>query len=153
MKDKNGRVLKVGTQFFTTYRCGLYTVTSLSDDESYMTAGNGEGTGFGYDQETFLKEMPDAVIVRSWKEMAQQALDVQNASNLSGVVHTFSNIISEVRYRLESEGKKSTDKVNQHPICILFSDKIAHLTGTQFLGHDEVTKAYKWAHDIIENRL
>lgn len=87
---------------------------------------------------------------RTWKSMAQEALQVQDACNLSGVVHSFSRIITEVRARLELEGKLSTEVVNQHPVCVLFSDKVAHLTGTQSFGGDSVTNAYKWAHSQLE---
>lgn len=83
---------------------------------------------------------------RIWKSMAQEALDVQDACNLSGVVHSFSRIITEVRNRLELDGTIGTEAVNRHPVCILFSDKIAHLTGTQMLGNDAVANAYRWAH-------
>jgi hypothetical protein len=77
---------------------------------------------------------------------AQQALDVQNACNLSGVVHTFSRVMTFL-WDLDLGG---TDAVNTHPIARLYADKIAHLTGTQTLGNDATQDAYRWAYDLIE---
>lgn len=41
-----------------------------------------------------------------------------------------------------------TDARNQHPVAILWADKIAHLTGTQNFDNDVVTKAYAICHDL-----
>jgi hypothetical protein len=65
---------------------------------------------------------------KSMKELAQEALDVQNACNLSGVVHGFSRAISRLRELLPNAG---TDEINSHPICVAWADKIASLTGIQ----------------------
>jgi len=56
------------------------------------------------------------------------ALMVQDACNLSGVVHTFSGIISKIWDEANAR-KEGTDWVNHHPICRLFAEQIAHLTG------------------------
>jgi len=85
---------------------------------------------------------------RNIRELAQNAIDVQDAVNLSGVVHSFSRDISRLRTILQDfEGEKfSTTKLNQHPICILYSSKIASLTnsetGTAF------SYAYNWCKDV-----
>ena len=50
---------------------------------------------------------------RSLKELAQEALDVQDACNLSGVVHGWSRSISELRANLGGAG---TDDINNHYI-------------------------------------
>lgn len=55
------------------------------------------------------------------------AMDAQDACNLTGVVYEFSRIISEIRNEANKLGK-GTDWVNNHPICVAFSDKIRHLT-------------------------
>lgn len=59
---------------------------------------------------------------------AQAALDVQNAVNLSGVVHTFSKILSEVLWPVSSKMGAGTYWVNQHPITQLFVAKLADLS-------------------------
>ena len=86
-------------------------------------------------------------IPRTWKQLATEALQVQDACNLSGVVISFANIIKEVRVLLESEAIYSTDRVNRHPICILFSSKIASLTGSEL--DRSFSDAYGWAKDLV----
>jgi len=81
----------------------------------------------------------------TWRELAVQALNVQDACNLSGVVHGFARTIGDVRALLEAEGKGGTDAVNNHPVCRLWADKVASLTGTQGGGSTEIEEAYKWA--------
>lgn len=77
------------------------------------------------------------------KQLAREALDVQNACNLSGVVHGFSRAISHLRALLPDAG---TDEINHHPICILWADKISSLTGTQaIMSITTITAAYLWA--------
>lgn len=59
--------------------------------------------------------------------MAQSALDVQNACNLSGVVRSFAEITSAMR----TEHGMDTPTCNRHPVCILFAHKIADMVGVQ----------------------
>lgn len=63
------------------------------------------------------------------KEAAQMALDVQDACNLSGVVHSFSRVMALLSEESNRLGK-GTDWKNKHPIAVLFSDKIASLTNS-----------------------
>lgn len=74
------------------------------------------------------------------REWAQQALNVQDACNLSGVVHTFGRMMTELH-----EQNHGTDWINQHPLAVLFSDKVDHLTGTQGLWASTTSWAYAWA--------
>lgn len=83
---------------------------------------------------------------KTMKDLAREALAVQDACNLSGVAHGFARALGELRTLLPSAG---TDAINHHPIAVLWADKVAHLTGTQDLGNDRVTKAYSWAHDEV----
>jgi hypothetical protein len=78
-------------------------------------------------------------------QLAQDALDVQNACNLSGVVHGFSRAMSDLCQLVSG-----TDARNNHPICILWADKIAHLTGTQELGSSVVMRAYDVCYDLAK---
>jgi hypothetical protein len=87
--------------------------------------------------------------MKTLKELAQESLDVQNASNLSGVVHGFSRAITDLRAHLESEPGFSTYKLNVHPICQLWSDKIASLTNTQSFN-DVTADAYMAVRKIVE---
>jgi len=87
---------------------------------------------------------------KSIQQLAQEALDVQDACNLSGVVHGFSRAITDLRAVLIQAGIMScgTDVINQHPICVLWADKIAHLTKTQVCGNDRVSDAYQEVHNM-----
>lgn len=84
--------------------------------------------------------------MRTYEELIKEALDIQNASNLSGVVHTFSRAITDLREILSKEGKFSTEAMNGHPVSILYSSKIASLT----MSEDKFHYAYSWSLDMIE---
>lgn len=86
--------------------------------------------------------------MRTMKDLAQRALDVQAACNLSGVVISFADDIRDLRKILQAEGTCSTDTVNTHPMCVLYSTQIAFLSGTSATGcerSEEWSKAYNWA--------
>jgi hypothetical protein len=84
--------------------------------------------------------------MRTMKELAQKALDCQDAVNLSGVVHSFSRAITELWEIARAEGWEGTAKINRHPVCLLFSSKIASLTYSE--SSEEFHKAYEWAKDL-----
>jgi hypothetical protein len=65
---------------------------------------------------------------RTIEQLAQEALNVQNACNLSGVVHSFSSVISDL-WLIANQNNQGTKWINEHPISILFADKIAQLVG------------------------
>ena len=58
----------------------------------------------------------------------RRAREVQDACNLSGVVHSMDETMSDLWAMARALGK-GTDWVNNHPICRLYASKIAHLTG------------------------
>ena len=60
------------------------------------------------------------------KQDYEDALMVQSACNLSGVVHSFSEILSRLVKEAQEQGK-GTDWINTHPICVLFAEQIKHL--------------------------
>jgi hypothetical protein len=62
---------------------------------------------------------------RTMKELAQEALDVQNASNLSGIVFGWAR--SMKRFNELNPGI-GTDARNRHPIHVLWASKMASLT-------------------------
>ncbi len=87
--------------------------------------------------------------MKTIKDLAQEAINVQDACNLSGVVHGFSRAITDLRAHLEQEPGFSTDKLNTHPICILWSDKIASLTGST---SDAIFgQAYRTCQDLCQD--
>jgi hypothetical protein len=79
---------------------------------------------------------------RTMAELALSALQVQDACNLSGVVHSFSAVLKQLWALLDSEGKAATTDINEHPISKLYADKIASLAGVQNVSMTEYAKAY-----------
>ncbi len=68
-------------------------------------------------------------------QLINEAIAVQNACNLSGVVHSFSKIMDRLwKLKRESGESFSTTDINRHRICRLFASKIQSLTGDVELG-------------------
>jgi hypothetical protein len=65
------------------------------------------------------------------QQAAQQALDVQNACNLSGVLASFKEIVHEVIWPEARRLGKGTEFVNTHPIATLFLSKLTSLNGCE----------------------
>lgn len=90
---------------------------------------------------------------RTMADLANEAIRVQDACNLSGVVHSFSRSISRLRVLLREQGRESTEDVNTHPICQLWADKIASLACMpsyrgSHTGH--YAKAFSDVHDLAQ---
>ncbi len=68
------------------------------------------------------------------------ALNIQDACNLSGVVHEFSRVL-ETLWTEAREQKRGTDYVNTHILSKLYAAKIAELAGVTF--GDGVSEAYR----------
>lgn len=71
--------------------------------------------------------------------LAKEALAVQDAVNLSGVVHSYSHAMSKL-WKLADARKVGSDWVNHHPVAQAFADKCASLAGVQ-----GVTPEAMWA--------
>lgn len=89
--------------------------------------------------------------MKTMKELAQEALDVQNACNLSGVVHGMSRVMTTL-WEHAKEQKQGTDWVNTHPCAILWAHKICHLTKIEHIGMPNIDKAYDWAYEQINQK-
>jgi len=63
---------------------------------------------------------------RTLQTLAREALRVQDACNLSGVVHSFARAISRLR---ALEPTLGTDQINRHPIVVAWCSKVADLSG------------------------
>jgi hypothetical protein len=74
------------------------------------------------------KRKPDPTPSRSLRELAQEAVMVQDASNLSGVVHGFSRAMTELHDIVFSQPGASTDDLNRHPIAQAWAYKIYDLS-------------------------
>lgn len=58
----------------------------------------------------------------------QTALDIQDATNLSGVVHQFSRDMRRICEEIRAAGG-NTKHINRHPVCRLYAEQIAWLAG------------------------
>jgi hypothetical protein len=73
----------------------------------------------------------------------QNAIDVQDACNLSGVVFSFAVVMQKICNQAVAEGK-GTDWKNQHPIAIMFAEKIQSLASNDcYLAGNEAWKICK----------
>lgn len=81
---------------------------------------------------------------RTLRDLCQDVLSVQDACNLSAVVHAWSRSIIRLRQVLDNPG---TEVVNNHPINLLYADKVAHLTGMQSFG--QTKNNYSNAYDYV----
>lgn len=70
------------------------------------------------------------------KELAQEAINVQDACNLCGVAQAFARAMVDL-----GEHTSGTDERNNHPIARVWADKIAHLAGTQ-LNEPAIVRAH-----------
>ena len=78
----------------------------------------------------------------------QNALDVQSASNLSGVVLQFARDMKRINEEVRASGG-GTEQVNKHPVCRLYAEQIAWLTGAGGLDPD----TYRQAHDACQRKV
>jgi hypothetical protein len=89
------------------------------------------------------------------QQAAKEAIDCQNAANLSGVLDSFHRVVMDVIWPEARRQGKGTDFVNTHPVVYLFLDKLTSLNHRQCLCHDNMdnyheayTKAQEMAAEI-----
>jgi len=78
----------------------------------------------------------------------QRAIDVQDACNLSGVVHSLAEVLPRIR-----EDNPGTAHVNRHPIVVLYVSKLSSLSGAQFNEMEAFSQAYQAAQTAIDNEV
>ena len=66
--------------------------------------------------------------------LAEKALQVQDACNLSGVIHTWSDVMTALWKIAHEQGQGGTQWVNTHPIAFLFAYKAMALAGYEPLS-------------------
>jgi len=71
-----------------------------------------------------------------------EALRAQDACNLSGVVHSLSQHLTESIWPEVRAKNGGTDDVNSHPAVILFVNQILYLSTGQCVDIDVYKKAY-----------
>ena len=76
------------------------------------------------------------------------AIEVQDASNLSGVVFQFARDMKVICEEVRQNGG-GTDAINHHPVCRMYAEQIAWLAGA---GSCANHRTYLRAHDECERR-
>lgn len=72
----------------------------------------------------------------------QRAIDVQDACNLSGVAISFAGVMKKICAEANKVGE-GTEWKNTHPISILYTNKMASLTGECVSGGVVFHQAYE----------
>lgn len=85
---------------------------------------------------------------RTLAELAREALQVQDACNLSGVVHGFSRAVRRLR---EVCPELDSNTIRTNPVVLLWVDKLSDLVGR--VDTVELHNAYRWCEQAIHNRL
>lgn len=67
-------------------------------------------------------------MARPIAQLAQEALDSQDACNLSAVVSTFQRALEDLWQHAQAGGH-GTDWVNQHPVTKAYVSKLSSLSG------------------------
>ncbi len=83
------------------------------------------------------------------KNIYENALFIQGACNLSGVVHQFSRDMEVICEESRKLGTGTLER-NTHPVVLLYVDKLAHLCGLQST-EAPITKLSK-AFDVCEKK-
>lgn len=78
--------------------------------------------------------------MRSLSELAREAIQIQDACNLSGLVHGWSRSVTELRKNLPDA---STERINTHPINRLWVSKLFSLAAPVFVDGDGYGLAYR----------
>lgn len=88
-------------------------------------------------------DMNDDFQEQTLRKMYKDAILVQDACNLSGIVISFARVMSDLRALFPSKG---TEFFNTHPIAVLYADKIKSLTGDDFEGAYKEAQKYESSH-------
>lgn len=87
--------------------------------------------------------------MKTLPELAQEVLAVQDACNLSGVVHSWSRAISSLRELMPTAG---TEAINRHPINKLWAAKVADLTGLGVLSEGLLSTAWTTVSEMATSK-
>jgi phosphate/sulfate permease len=84
------------------------------------------------------------------QQAAQQAMDVQGACNLSGVVFSFAEVMRAICNGLPNAG---THARNTHPIVTLFLLKLCELNGCGTTLHESYERAWTECQALAQLQL
>ena len=82
------------------------------------------------------------------KQAAQSALDVQNACNPSGVIHSLAEIVKDVLWPEAIRLGKGSRWVGQHPIVTMYLLKLSEMNGCGSTLHESYEPAEKACQEL-----
>lgn len=89
---------------------------------------------------------------RTMQDLVRNALQVQNAVNMSGIVYSFAKDISRLRALMNEQlgNMFSTDKLNKHPVCIMYTSKLESLCHAE---HGTFYRnAQEWCEQVLKQK-
>jgi hypothetical protein len=89
--------------------------------KTYTLSEIRDGTGFAPDTR-FAVVAPESA-----PRVYSDALAVQSASNLSGIVLSWARIMTALNAQARASGQMVS--LNRHPVNVLFAEQVYHLTG------------------------
>lgn len=82
-------------------------------------------------------------------EMCKEALDVQNACNLSGICHGLARRLPAIWEEARAMNK-GTEYVNTHPVVVLFLAQMVHLAKAGCIDPQAYHKAYEACEAVVK---
>jgi hypothetical protein len=83
--------------------------------------------------------------MKSLQELAREAILIQDACNLSGLVHDFPDVLNTLR-----EIYPTSQSIAYHPIVKLWVSKIHDLAGMGLSDQDRYSDAYKACREMAK---
>jgi len=156
MYDVNGKTLNVNDIAFT-YMHGVIRILKCNEEHDEDKGGAlievvkmREGVWVNDEPFEIRTHEYKVTKVRTWEELADEAIFIQDATNLVSIAGAFGRAAQDVSRRLDSEGKGGMSAIWQHPVCVLFSSKLASLTSSE--SATIFSNAYNWAKDLTEKK-
>ena len=88
--------------------------------------------------------------MRTLKEMASEAITIQDACNPLGLTKTFAQVTQDLADQLQERGEFSTANICRHPIFRLWASKLHDLAGMGLSDTDRYGEAYEACKKLAE---
>jgi hypothetical protein len=95
-----------------------------------------------------MSEIIESRKPRTMAQLAQEAIDIQNACNIMGISKSFAKVVQEVRDLIEVDRKKNPvsftrhENVNSHPVVRLWASKIHDMCSVSIEEDVAYSEAY-----------
>ncbi len=99
------------------------------------------------EQQLYFEAYAECCTSPEWQDRLKQIWMAMDACNLSGVVHSWSEWVTELWNEAHRLGH-GTDWVNRHPVNVIVADKLRQLT---YLGNGELPES--WAYEWVCHRV